>query len=178
MDHKIMWHLDKIQLTDSFDSVYEHTNSFFFKLSHTSFPEFTYRVLSDDVGGVSFWVIFCFLGGAEHMKQLLYSLLQQPVNQNLEQRQLRKKSFYWESQTGILLQIQNLYSVIHRAHPYTVGFKHHFNVLKKRKNILLKVQNENTYAEEELLHPVFTFISIDFPGAPTSPYGNIKEKWK
>lgn len=68
-------------------------NFYIFKLSHTSLA-FTYRVLSDDVGGVSFSFIFRFLGGPEHMKQLLYSLLQQPVNQSLQQRQLRKKSFY------------------------------------------------------------------------------------
>ena len=49
-----------------------------------------YRVLCDDVGGVSLCGLFCFLGGAEHMKQLLYSILQQPVNQSLQQRQLRK----------------------------------------------------------------------------------------
>ena len=53
----------------------------------------TYCVLSDDVGGVSFCVFFHFLGGAEHMKQLLYSVLQQPVNQSLQQRQLKNR-FY------------------------------------------------------------------------------------
>lgn len=59
----------------------------FKELSHTSSLEFTYCVLGDDVGGVSF---FCCLGGAEHTEQFLYSILQQPVNQSLQQRQLRK----------------------------------------------------------------------------------------
>ena len=67
--------------------------------------EFTYWVISDDVGGVRSRVFFCFPGGAEHMKQILYSILQQPVNQGLQQRQLRKK-FLLEDQTGMLLQIQ------------------------------------------------------------------------
>lgn len=58
------------------------------------FPGVTHRVLSDDVGGVSFCIFFCFLGVAEHMKKLLYSILQQPVNQSLEQRQLGKNGFH------------------------------------------------------------------------------------
>lgn len=71
--------------------------------------EFTYSVLGDDVGGVSFCFILFFCGGAEHLKQLLYSVLQQPINQSLQQRQLSKKkkkkrSFYWDGQTGMLLQ--------------------------------------------------------------------------
>lgn len=53
--------------------------------------EFTYSVLGDDVGGVSFCFIFFFCGGAKHLKQLLYSVLQQPINQSLQQRQLSKK---------------------------------------------------------------------------------------
>lgn len=49
-----------------------------------------YFVVSDDVGVVPFCVFFCFLGVAEHMKQLLYAILQQPVNQSLQQRKLKK----------------------------------------------------------------------------------------
>lgn len=59
--------------------------------------DYTYSVLSDDVGGLGFCVTFfficCFCGGVQHLKQLFYSLLQQPVNQNLQHRQLKKSSF-------------------------------------------------------------------------------------
>lgn len=42
----------------------------------------------------------------------------------------------------------NWYNVMLRAHPDAVGFKHHFNVLKKREKMLLKnliIQNESMY---------------------------------
>lgn len=47
----------------------------------------TYSVLADDVGGVGFCRFLCFPGS----KRVLCSVLQQPVDQSLQQRQLRAK---------------------------------------------------------------------------------------
>ena len=48
----------------------------------------TYCVLRDDVGAVRLLHLLESLGGAEHMQQLLHSVLQQVVHQGLEQGKL------------------------------------------------------------------------------------------
>lgn len=147
-----------------------------FTLTHF-FPRVycTYCVLSDDVGGVSFCVFFRFLGRAEHMKQLLYSILQQPVNQSLQQRQLRNR-FYWEGETGIqILTTSKCIQCIAQSSPLCHRLQTSLQCPKEEeKHTGQKCKLRPCIPEEELLHPVFTFISTDFPGAPASPYEDIK----
>lgn len=73
------------------------------------------------------------------------------------------------------IKAKNVNYVILRAHPYTVGFKHPFNVLNKRKSICSK-WNTSIAAQTRDYCTLcsFTFISICFPGAPASPWGDIQ----
>lgn len=107
-------------------------------VKNTSSPKCTYCVLSDDIGGVSVCLFLCFPGGAEHLKQLLYSILQQPVDQSLQQRQLRKKVLLTRSNWDTVTNSISLKMYTIRTHPYAVCFKHHFNVLNRKKNTLFK----------------------------------------
>lgn len=57
-----------------------------------SVQSFTYSRLADDVGGVGFCLSYCLTGCGRHSKQVLCFVLQQPVNQSLQQRQLRERN--------------------------------------------------------------------------------------
>lgn len=54
----------------------------------------THCVFSDDVGVRLSSVFFHFSAGADLVKKLLHSVLKQPVNQGLEQRELERVIYF------------------------------------------------------------------------------------
>lgn len=129
------------------------------------FCEFTHSALGDDVGGLRFTLRSG--GGAEHLEQLLDSVLQQPVNQSLQHRQLRgtQKVKLWQREgngNGCSLTLKNSVG----AHLDAVGFEHHFDVLKERKEAggdknpkLLHEHHRNVSSKEEI-----TYIHLHLNG--------------
>ena len=110
------------------------------------------------------------------MKQLLDPVLQQPVDQSLQQRQLWK-SLYSEGQTGKTVTNSTNESKCSRAQssPWCRRLQTSLQCPEEEEeHIVQKGEMSTCIPEEELLRPVFTFISRDFPGAPASPYGDIK----
>lgn len=139
------------------------------------FCALAYSVLSDTVEGSC--VILGFGGcggGAEHLKQLLDAPLQQPVNQGLQQRQLRgsekeKKNDKVSTVTAVVLSSSKLNgSVWLRAHLDAVGFKHHLNVLreekKQKKQTNYSISLPGTSPHEEEISTALAHLHLDgFP---------------
>lgn len=158
------------------------------------FCTLAYSVLSDTVEGSC--VILGFGGcgvSAEHLKQFHDAPLQQPVNQGLQQRQLRgsekwknKKNKKAVTVTAVVFSSLKLHrSVWLRAHLDAVGFKHHLNVLreeKKNRKTNYSTSVPGTSLHEEEISTALTHLHLDgFPHAGVAlqqhPDNALKMLW-